>query len=156
MHVPRFPADEGFVNFDFAVEFASKELVLHCQSDSMQHEPCRLLSDLEVASNFITADAVLAVREHPCCGKPLVQANRGILKDSPNLDGELALGVMASTLPSAPRGIEANLLRSATGTRNALRPSPYRKVVDAVVRIRKVDNCFLKALRFGSHGVCHA
>src|SRR5207253_7664580 len=49
VHVSRFPADVSFVYFNFAsaaAKFASKEIVLHGETDAMQHEPCRLLSYL--------------------------------------------------------------------------------------------------------------
>src|SRR5438093_1588348 len=39
------PADEGFVNFDFAGQ-RSAVLRLHDGSDAVKHEPCRALCDL--------------------------------------------------------------------------------------------------------------
>src|SRR5205823_14713306 len=50
VHVPRFAADERFVSFNFAAvrsELAAKEFILQCQTNAMQHEPCRLLGNLE-------------------------------------------------------------------------------------------------------------
>ncbi len=58
---------------------------------------------------------------------------------------------MAPALPSAPIRVETNLRGSATGTNHAVRPAPHSDVVDAVVRIREVDDCFLKARRFLGH-----
>jgi hypothetical protein len=46
MHVARLPADETFVRFHFAAELASKELILHGETDAMEHEPCCLLRDV--------------------------------------------------------------------------------------------------------------
>jgi hypothetical protein len=99
VHVAGFPTDEGLIHFDFAVKFASKEIVLHCKANPMEHEPSRFLSNLEVACNLVAAHSILTIRKHPRCGKPFIQTNRGILKDSPNLDRELPLRVVASTLP---------------------------------------------------------
>ena len=46
VHVSRFAADESFVHFDFAAEFAAEEFILHGKPDAVEHEPCGLLSDL--------------------------------------------------------------------------------------------------------------
>src|SRR5437868_2247626 len=84
VHVPRFPTNEGFVHFDFAAEFATEEIILHRKPDTMQHEPCRLLSDLHVAGNLVAANSVLAVGDQPSCGHPLVERNSGIFHDGSN------------------------------------------------------------------------
>src|SRR6266852_3427326 len=138
VHVSRLAADESLVHFDFAAEFGAKEIVLHCKANPLEHEPCRLLSDLHISRNLVTAHAVFAVREHPCCGKPLVERNGAVLIDRSDFDGELALRMMAATLPSAPLCVKANLCSLATGTDHAVRPAPDSNVVDAVVRIREV------------------
>ena len=124
---------------------------MHRKADPLEHEPCRLLGNLDVSRNLVATDAVLAVSKHPGCREPLIQWNRGVLIDRANLDGELTLRVMAPALPCAPIGIEADLRSSAAGADYAVRPTPDSDVVDAIVRIREVDNCFLKALRFVFH-----
>src|SRR6266496_2005717 len=43
VHVPRLAADVGFVNLNFAGQFA-KRSVLHGLADSVKHKPCALLS----------------------------------------------------------------------------------------------------------------
>src|SRR6266852_3215078 len=151
VHIPSFAADESLVHFDFAAEFGAKEFILHCKANPLQHEPCRLLRNAHVTRNLVTADTVFAVRKHPRCREPLVQRDRRILVDRSDLDGELALGVMAATLPSTALCIEANLGGSATGTNYTVRPATDSNVVDAVVRIREVDDRFLKALGFMFH-----
>src|SRR5215471_3640467 len=60
VHVPRKSADVGLVRFDFAAQFVERT-ILHCKTDAMQHEPRRLLSDAEIACDFIATDAVLAI-----------------------------------------------------------------------------------------------
>jgi len=151
VHVPSFAADESFINLDFAVELGAKEFILQSKTNAVKHKPRRLLSDAHVTGDLVAADTVLAVREHPRCSQPFVQTDRAVLEDRPNLDGELTLGVMATALPSAPIRVEANLWRSATRTRHAVGPTSHRKVVNAVVGIREVDDCFLETFRF----LCH-
>ena len=156
VHVPRFPADESFVGFDFAREFRSQGFVLHRQPDAMEHQPCRLLRDTHVFSDLATADSVLAVQDHPHGGEPLVQRNSRILHDGSDLDGELALGVMFRALPGAPLGVETDLIRATSGADHSpIRPAPYRQVINAVIGIREVQDCFLKALWFVAHNVLH-
>lgn len=117
----------------------------------MKHKPCRLLGNAHIAGDLVRANTVLAVCEHPRSGEPLVQRDRAILKNRTDLNGELAFRVMAPALPSAPIRVEADLLRSATGTGHAVRPTADSEVIDAVVGIREVDDRFLKALRLVFH-----
>src|SRR6266568_1235495 len=68
VHVSSLAADERFIDFDFATiatEFAAKELILQGKPNAMEHEPCGLLGNLEIAGNFVATDSVLAVRKHP-------------------------------------------------------------------------------------------
>src|ERR1035441_5343126 len=95
VHVPRFPADESFVRFDFptlATKFRAKGFVLHGQPNPVQHEPSRLLSDAHVLGDLATADAVLAIQDHPHGCEPLVQGDGGIFHHGSDFDGKLALG----------------------------------------------------------------
>src|SRR5438093_1423423 len=158
VHVASFPSDVGFVYFDFAAiatKFRAEEIILHCEPDAMQHKPCRLLDNPQITRNFVVADSVLAVGDQPHRGKPFVQADSGILHDSADFDGELALRVMARALPSAALGIEFHCIRATTGAGDAFRPAPDCEVVHAVIRIREVDDCFLQALWLFAHGVPH-
>ncbi len=52
----------------------------------MQHEPCSLLSYAQVPGNLVTGNPILAVRNQPERRKPLVQANRRILKNGANFE----------------------------------------------------------------------
>jgi CheY-like chemotaxis protein len=149
VHVPRFSADEGFIRLDFATKFASEVLILHCQADAMQHKPSRLLSDLHVSRNLVTADTVLAVGDHPHRHEPLIQSDCRILHDGSDLDGKLALGVVGTALPEPTIRIEFNLVRSARRTDDlAIGPAPEGEIVNAVIGIREVNDCFLEALWF--------
>lgn len=145
MHVASLAADECFVYFDFGAVTAElhKGLGLHRQSDSMQHEPRRLLSDAKSAMQFVGADTVLAVGNHPDSDKPLVERERRILKDSPDLRGELPLGMLALALPDAPCGDETDILASACGAFDTVRPAPLNHEADAVVWIGEVNDGLL-------------
>ena len=98
MHVASLSADESFVNFNVTAELA-EGFILHNETDSMQHEPCAFLMNFHILGNLATADSVLAVGDKPCSGEPLVKRDGGIFHHGSDLDGELALGVMAGALP---------------------------------------------------------
>src|SRR5208337_4442409 len=156
VHVPCFATDESLIDFDLAVQFGTEELISHSKANPMQHEPCRLLGNLHVTRNLVARDAVLAIGDHPSCGKPLVQGNRRIFHDGADLDGELTLWVMLRARPS--QALLAEFHGRATASRAddlAVRPSADREIVDAVIRIREVDDCFLQALGFGHGLVLH-
>ncbi len=155
VHIAGLPADESLVNFNFSAEFASEEIILQGQPDAVKHEPCGLLSNIQSAGNLVAADPILAVSKHPRCRKPLVQTDRAVLVDRADLDGELALSMMAAALPYAALWIEAYLLRAASWAGHATRPATHSKVVNAVVGIREIQDCFLKRFRFLAHGVHH-
>lgn len=145
VHLPRFAANESFVNFDFlalATQF-DEGTVLHRKANAVKHEPCRLLSDAKSASHFVGADAVLAVGDHPHRNKPLVQRQRRILKDCPDLSGELPLGMLALALPDAPCGDEAYFSASACGAFDTVRPAARNHEVNAVVRTGEVNDGLL-------------
>src|SRR6266704_1608872 len=92
--------DEGFIYLNLTTLPANfqKRAVLHCKPDAVKHEPCRLLSDAEIAGDFVGANPVLAVGNHPHCDKPFVQRDRRILKDSPDLRSELPMMMYALAL----------------------------------------------------------
>jgi hypothetical protein len=151
VHEASRTADESFVYFDFATDFP-EGFVLQGEPDAMEHEPSRLLGDLESAAHFIGTDSILAVGEHPSRCEPLVEPDGRILKNGADLDGELALGVMSGALPDTPRSAERDLLGAASRAGDTLGPAPRNKVIEAVIWIREVKNRFLQALGF-AHGL---
>ena len=116
-------ADEGFVRFDLAREGRFEGLVFHGQAQAVHHKPGRLLRDAQGARDLAGRDAVAAPGEHPHRDHPLVEANRGILKDGPDLDRGLFAAIL--TLPQAPLPHEGDGSRTATHTRahGAFRPA---------------------------------
>jgi hypothetical protein len=101
VHIASLATDEGLVNFDFTAQLATEGFILQGQTNPMQHEPSSLLSNLHVAGKFATADAILAVREQPQSGEPLIQTDSGILAYTTNLNGKFTLRMVARTSPSA-------------------------------------------------------
>jgi hypothetical protein len=156
MHIAGLPADEGFVDFHFPAELAGV-VVLQNQSKPLKHEPCGLLSDFQIAGDFVTAYPVFAVDKHPESGKPLVEADGGILEDRSDLHGEFALRMMSRTCPGAALGIEGAYPVGPTCRANhpSVRPSVICKILDAIVRIGEIYDCFLKAFGSVFHLVLH-
>jgi len=145
MHVASLAADECFIDFHFRAATAElhKRLGLHSQPDSMKHEPCGFLGDAKSAGHFVGTDSVLAVGNHPDSDKPLVERERRILKDSPDLCGELSLGMLALALPYPASGKETDFLAPACGAFDAVRPAPLNHEADTIVRIGEVNDGLL-------------
>jgi len=156
VHVSRFAADESLVNFDFAVrastELASKEIILHGLADALQHEPCRFLMNSNCPRQFVTADAVLAIGQHPKCRHPLIKGDRRIFHDRANLDRELLLALVAK--PDAA-SLDKRVLRFATArTGNlAARPAIALGILKSAGRIGEIDHRFLQRFRSFKSGV---
>src|SRR5580704_11462313 len=98
MHVNHFSANEGFISLNLIAQHRGL-IVAKRKADAMKHRPCRLLANPSGAVEFIRAISVLAVGQHPHRHEPLVETNRGVLKNRPNLDAELRFGVPSLTLP---------------------------------------------------------
>ena len=148
VHVSRLAADKRLVNLDFAAQCAAVVFILHCEADTLEHEPCGLLCDTQSAVDFVAGNPVLAVSEHPDGAHPLGQRNRRTLKDGPDLDAELLLGVLRLALPQVARSDIANVV-GAAGRANGLtvRPPARAQIFNRVVFIGEVDYGFLECLR---------
>src|SRR5207245_2099264 len=94
VHIPRLATDEGFINFNVSRKF-HKGSLLHGFTNTMKHEPCRLLSDTDIAGDFTTTDPVLAIGNQPDGSHPLMHSKGAILEDCPDLHGELLFAVLA-------------------------------------------------------------
>lgn len=148
MDIPCVRPNEGFVCFAIATtaaELASEGFVLHGESDAVQHEPCRLLSDPDSPRHLIAADTVAAVDQHPDSGEPLIKRDGGILKDGSYFGGELPLGVDALALPLPLILEEHHVFASAGWTGDfAIGPAESDHVPESTVRVSKVDDCGLQ------------
>src|SRR5436190_2671748 len=103
VHVPSLAADKGFIHFNVTAQFVPRGFVLHGETNAMEHEPCGLLGDLNILGDFVAADSIFAVSDHPHCHEPFVERDGGIFHDGSDLNGELAFGMMAAALPDAVR-----------------------------------------------------
>ena len=152
VHVPHAAADEGFINLDFTTKVAPGQIVLKGKPDSLQHEPSGLLGNSHVEHDFVTANAVLAIGDQPYGHHPLVKAQRGVLKDSSDLHGELPLRVLSGALPNlAISDVPGILPATSRAYHDAIRPTANHQVIQAVFGIGKVKNRFLESGWFGCH-----
>jgi len=153
MHEAGSATNESLINLDRTAGTAEFEerANLHCQSDAMEHEPCGLLSDAESAANLIGTDAIFAIGNHPNSDKPLVQLDRRILKDSPDLDGELFAGMLAFALPHPTGRDKAHVIPSTSGAFDPIGPSALDHELEAIVRIREVNDRLLEGFGLGVH-----
>src|SRR5438105_9099483 len=104
----------------------------------------------------MAADAVLGVGDAPDADKPLVQAEWRILKDRPNLRGELLSATLRFTLEHAPRFDFADVIAAALWADHfAIGPLNVDHVFMANGQIREVANGFEKRLRVVVF-LCHA
>lgn len=147
MHVARFTADEGLIDFHFACQLATV-LALLGESDSVQHEPRSFLSDTQRPCNFATADAVLAIQDKPHCRKPLIETQRRVLKNGSDLDGELTPGMPFTALPPQLVLEETNPSASALRAGDPILPlrTASHQVLKASHGVREVNDSFLKGL----------
>src|SRR5207245_5140436 len=108
------------------------------QPDTVENEPGRFLRDTESAVNLVRTDSVLAVHGHPQRRKPLVQWNRGILKNRALLHAELARAFLA--LPSLLCGKVVVLGVIALRADWPIRPAQRRNRVDAHLFVAKMPD----------------
>jgi len=158
VHEASRTANESFVYFNLAIgttEFEERA-ILHCQTNAVEHEPCALLSDAKSATNLIGTDAVLAIGNHPNSDEPLVQTNRRILENSPDLHAKLALGMNALALPFVLILEEHGILAATSGAGNdAIGPANLDHELQAVLRAGEVQHGLLESLWLGAHVVPH-
>src|SRR5205814_3612881 len=85
VHVACFATDVGFIHFNVAADLAAS-LILHGEPNSMEHEPCGLLSHANRARQFVAADPVLRIGDEPHGDEPLVEADGAVFHDGADLD----------------------------------------------------------------------
>ena len=95
-----------------------------------------------IGENFFRfeVNTVLAISNLPNGWQPLIESERRILKDSSDLDAELAFGMPSLALPNAPFRNETDFIGAASRTTDAIRPAPFHQVVQTVIGIGEIDN----------------
>ena len=120
----------------------------------MHEMPRGLLSDPEMAGYFVATHAILAGDDQPNGEHPFIHAQRRILEDAANFDGELLLASLAEPdTASADVGV---FFRFTTRASNTIRPTQrYGKLV-STLWIGEVYDSLLKTLGKLAKFVCHA
>lgn len=118
------------------------------EPQSMKHEPGRLLRHAERAAEFVRADAVAVRREEQHGGKPLVEADRRVLKDGSDLDRELPIALAAT--PSIPVLDSGYVSRAASLMRagDAVREADTDKEVVRDLLVSEVDDRLAEGSRY--------
>src|SRR5712671_2336349 len=150
VHVPNLAAYKRFVHFQFFAFAANlarvKGMLFHNFADALQHKPCRRLRHSQSAAKLMRTDAVLRIRQQPKRCHPLVQTERGILKDGFNFDRELPLAGVAE--PQSPRLDKRILSYIAAWAYNvAVRPAQLLGKLKGPVSVRKIDDGLLQRFR---------
>jgi len=148
VHVACRATDESFVHFHFLTEATELHnvLIVHRKANPLEHEPRGLLGDAKSACQFIGADAVLAVRQHPDSNHPLVHAESGILEDGSDLDRELLLASL--TKPNIAGRDERVLCGLAAWANDlAALPTQLLGIFKCLFRVREENNGFLEGFR---------
>lgn len=109
--------------------------MVHRVPDALEHEPSGLLSDAETAPDFIAADAVLAVGQHPHRREPFVESNGRVFKDRTHFNRELLLAIQA--FPHQPRLEERQPPPQTFRAERAVWPADVSNRFDAGLGVRK-------------------
>lgn len=150
VHVLGETADKGFVSLDRTAHFL-EALGLHSKADTAKHEPRGFLGDAQTPRHFVGADAVLGIGQHPDRGKPLVQPERRVLKDCPELNRELLAAGAAFPDPASLE--EHRVGRVTVGAHDARRPAQELKELERDVRVSEITDRFAQSL--GSTNLGH-
>ncbi len=140
VHEAGATADEGFVGFDVAAELGERP-ALHGEPDALEHKPCGLLRDAERTVQFVTADPVFAVNQHPRGGQPLFERDRRVLEDGPGLEGERRTRMARIALPHARLSKPCDLLGPALRTlHRAVRPAQFNHELPTMFEVGEVED----------------
>lgn len=83
-------ADEGFINFDRAVEQRRSFLRLaHCSTDTVSEKPCGFVRNTKHALQLVRADPLLGLRNHVDGQEPFPEREFAIVENASHSDGEL-------------------------------------------------------------------
>jgi hypothetical protein len=122
--------------------------IMHRKPDAMKHEPRGFLSNANGAVNLPRANPILAIRDKPHSGEPLIQSERRILEDGSGFNRELAPVVALVALPTVVFLLEGHVVASATRTDDTFTPTPSDNALPAIDRVREVNDCVFKSRGF--------
>jgi hypothetical protein len=134
MHVAGKATDKTFIGFNLSRHFLECA-GLHCQADTVKHEPSSFLSDAYLAVNLIAANAVLAIRNHPDSSKPFIKADRTVFKDSSDLNRELLPRMFHGTFPQSSSSEKRCIGIAAVRASNPIRPTQWNQELQASIRV---------------------
>ena len=115
----------------------------------MQYEPSRLLSNANSLAEFIGADSVFAVHQHPKSDEPFIKTNGRVLEDGSKLYGELLVALFA--FPATLSLEVVVLFMTASRTLGTVRPAKIGHSLNAYFGIAEVLDGFLESFRFAVH-----
>jgi hypothetical protein len=114
----------------------------------VHHEPRRFLGNANGPRYLAGANSVLAIADHPERAHPLIQTQRGILKNGSDFERELLLASRAK--PNPARLDKRVFLGAATRARNyTVWPAKIERILKAAVGIAEINNRILKGLGRG-------
>src|SRR5262249_16033319 len=111
-------------------------------------------SDAESASDFIRANAVLTIGNHPNSDQPLIESERGVFEDSSNFCAELLPSVLRLALPEVASSEKTNLFPPASWALDSVRPAALYDEREAILWLGVVNDGLLQSLWL-FHGVSH-
>jgi hypothetical protein len=145
VHVARFSADEGFLCLDLTGQFVAV-LFLMREPNPVKHKPRGFLADSQCSMDLPGRDAVLGIGDKPHCRQPLIQADRGVLKDGSDLDGKLPLWMMGTALPAELILQETDALAPTSRTfHHAIQPALFGQIFEAIFWAGKVEDGFVES-----------
>lgn len=151
VHIAGESADEGFVSFDrTAVTELLETAALHSEADPMEHEPCGLLTDIQIAGDFARAYSVLAITDQPDGGQPLSQRQRRVHEDRADLHAELSAIMFLAAFPAPLISEKVNLVATAgRALSDAVWPAAGNHVSNTAIFIGEVADRVRQASRRG-------
>ena len=132
-----------------------KRFSFHSFPDAMAHKPRGFLGDTQSSPEFVATDPIFAIGHEPDTHEPLVQSERRILENGPDLERELlAASTHVAGMHSGPTGNLAALVAAAfREDDNAVRPLQLAHVIVAYFGVREVADGIQQ--RLGYFFDCH-
>jgi hypothetical protein len=149
----RAATNERLVGFDLTGKRFVERFQAHSDTNAVEHEPRRLLSHANRASDLARRDAVLAVSQHPNRWQPFGERDRRVFEDCSDLGREVALTVLAPEARPRLRFDRQDRRATATHARagDGVGPAHADEVVMGAIDIREVTNGFEEGRRLLVH-----